>query len=77
VSNYEYIFAFHFGQDASIHYEVRATGILSTVPSEVDPVNNVPYGTRVAPGVLAPYHQHLFSLRVDTAFDGHSTSRRR
>ena len=31
VSNYEYIFAFHFGQDASIHYEVRATGILSTL----------------------------------------------
>lgn len=74
VSNYEYIFAFHFGQDASIHYEVRATGILSTVPSEVDPVNNVPYGTRVAPGVLAPYHQHLFSLRMDTAIDGHSNS---
>ena len=74
VSNYEYIFAFHFGQDASIHYEVRATGILSTAPSEVDPVNNVPYGTRVAPGVLAPYHQHLFSLRVDTAIDGHSNS---
>ena len=22
VTNYEYIFAFHFGQDASIHYEV-------------------------------------------------------
>jgi Cu2+-containing amine oxidase len=30
VSNYECIFAFHFGQDASIHYEVHATGILST-----------------------------------------------
>ena len=74
VSNYEYIFAFHFGQDASIHYEVRATGILSTVPSEVNPENNVPYGTRVAPGVLAPYHQHLFSLRIDPAIDGHTNS---
>lgn len=74
VSNYEYIFAFHFGQDASIHYEVRATGILSTVPSEVDPESNVLYGTRVAPGVLAPYHQHLFSLRMDPAIDGHSNS---
>lgn len=74
VSNYEYIFAFNFGQDASIHYEVRATGILSTVPSEVEPNENVPYGTRVAPGVLAPYHQHLFSLRMDPAIDGHANT---
>jgi primary-amine oxidase len=74
VSNYEYIFAFHFGQDASLHYEVRATGILSTVPSEIEPTETVPYGTRVAPGVLAPYHQHLFSLRIDPAIDGHANS---
>lgn len=71
VSNYEYIFAFHFGQDASIHYEVRATGILSTVPTSLDDHQNLPYGTKVAPGVLAPYHQHLFSLRLDPALDGH------
>ena len=74
VSNYEYIFAFHFGQDASIFYEVRATGILSTVPSDMDSKNAFPYGTTVAPGVLAPYHQHLFSLRIDPAIDGHSNS---
>ncbi|KAF9697624.1 hypothetical protein EKO04_004326 [Ascochyta lentis] len=73
VSNYEYIFAFHFGQDASINYEVRATGILSTVPIALgDP--KPPYGTIVAPGVLAPYHQHLFCLRIDAAVDGHKNS---
>ena len=72
VSNYEYIFAFHFGQDALIHYEVRATGILSTVPIDIG--KKVPYGTVVAPGVLAPYHQHLFSLRIDPAIDGHTNS---
>ena len=73
VSNYEYIFAFNFGQDASIHYEVRATGILSTAPialGEPEP----PFGTIVAPGVLAPYHQHLFCLRIDPAIDGHKNS---
>lgn len=74
VSNYEYIFAFHFYQDASIFYEVRATGILSTVPSDIDAKNTFPYGTTVAPGVLAPYHQHLFSLRIDPAIDGQSNS---
>lgn len=72
VSNYEYIFAFQFGQDASIHYEVRATGILSTAPIAVG--ETVPYGTVVAPGVLAPYHQHLFCLRIDPAIDGHANS---
>lgn len=68
VSNYEYIFAFHFSQDASLHYEVRATGILSTAP--INQGDHVSYGTIVAPGVLAPYHQHLFSLRIDPSLDG-------
>lgn len=72
VSNYEYIFAFHFGQDASIHYEVRATGVLSTCPINIG--DRVPYGLVVAPGVMAPYHQHLFSLRIDPAIDGHANS---
>lgn len=74
VSNYEYIFAFHFCQDASIFYEVRATGILSTVPIKHGIDEKFPYGTIVAPGVLAPYHQHLFSLRIDPAIDGHANS---
>ncbi|KAF9891684.1 hypothetical protein FE257_003696 [Aspergillus nanangensis] len=72
VSNYEYIFNFQFGQDASIHYEVRATGILSTGPINIG--DRVPWGTIVAPGVVAPYHQHLFSLRIDPALDGHANS---
>ncbi|KAF2009154.1 hypothetical protein BU24DRAFT_428676 [Aaosphaeria arxii CBS 175.79] len=74
VSNYEYIFAFHFGQDASISYEVRATGILSTVPMDFDEKATIPYGTRVAPGVLAPYHQHIFCLRIDPSIDGQKNS---
>ncbi|KAJ4289022.1 hypothetical protein N0V90_011364 [Kalmusia sp. IMI 367209] len=74
VSNYEYIFAFHFCQDASIFYEVRATGILSTVPTKFGEPTKIPYGTIVAPGVLAPYHQHLFCLRIDPAIDGQKNS---
>ncbi|KIW33597.1 hypothetical protein, variant [Cladophialophora immunda] len=72
VSNYEYIFAFYFGQDASLHYEVRATGIVSTVPTNVG--DKVPFGTTVAPGVMAPYHQHLFCLRIDPAVGGWKNS---
>lgn len=74
VTNYEYIFAWHFSQDASIFYEVRATGILSTAPTSIDHKGTYPYGNIVAPGVLAPYHQHLFSLRIDPAIDGHANS---
>ncbi|KAK1978112.1 copper amine oxidase [Colletotrichum cereale] len=72
VSNYEYIFLFYFQQDGSILYEVRATGIMSTASIDLD--RKVPWGTVVAPGVLAPYHQHIFCLRIDPAVDGHRNS---
>ena len=70
VSNYEYVLAFNFNQAGQIEYEVRATGILSTQP--IDEGVDVPWGTIVHPGVLAAYHQHIFSLRVDPMIDGHS-----
>ncbi|RBQ83023.1 hypothetical protein VDGD_03348 [Verticillium dahliae] len=72
VSNYEYLFLFYFQQDASLFYEVRATGIMSTAPIDIG--DTVPYGTIVAPGTLAPYHQHLFCLRIDPAIGGHANS---
>ncbi|KAK1709524.1 copper amine oxidase [Colletotrichum lupini] len=59
-------------QDGSIFYEVRATGIMSTAPIDLD--TKVPWGTIVAPGVLAPYHQHIFCLRMDAAIDGPQNS---
>ena len=72
VSNYEYILAFVFGQSGEFHYEVRATGILSTAPIDcaLPPAAVPPWGTVVHPGVLAAHHQHIFSLRVDPAVDG-------
>ncbi|KAF2227924.1 copper amine oxidase [Elsinoe ampelina] len=69
VANYEYILAFIFNQAGEIHYEVRATGILSTQP--IDDDISVPWGTVVHPGVLAAHHQHIFSLRIDPMIDGH------
>lgn len=74
VSNYEYIFMWNFHQDGSIFYEVRATGIVSTAPIDLDEPNPPRYGTVVAPGVLAPFHQHLFCLRIDPAIDGRANS---
>lgn len=74
VANYEYIFAFIFDQAANIELEVRATGILSTVPFENADGQTVPWGTNVGPGVMAPYHQHMFSLRIDPALDGYKNT---
>ncbi|KAL8944777.1 MAG: hypothetical protein Q9216_000199 [Gyalolechia sp. 2 TL-2023] len=70
VANYEYIMAFIFNQAGEVKYEVRATGIVSTQP--IDDGVEVPWGTIVHPGVLAAHHQHIFSLRVDPAIDGHN-----
>ena len=70
VANYEYILAFLFNQAGELSYEVRATGILSTQP--IDEGISVPWGTVVHPGVLAAYHQHIFSLRIDPMIDGPS-----
>ena len=72
VSNYEYIFAWYFDQSGEITFETRATGILSTQPIEEDA--KVPWGTRVADRVMAPYHQHLFNIRIDPAVGGHQNT---
>ncbi|RAK88253.1 copper amine oxidase [Aspergillus costaricaensis CBS 115574] len=72
VANYEYIFMWYFDQSGELTFETRATGILSTQPIDKDA--KVAWGTRVADGVMAPYHQHLFNLRIDPAMGGHKNS---
>ncbi|KAK0712976.1 copper amine oxidase [Lasiosphaeria miniovina] len=75
VSNYEYILAFVFNTAGDFTYEARATGILSTQPVDLE-LSQVPhpFGTVVHPGVLAVYHQHLFSLRIDPMVAGHGNT---
>ena len=68
VANYEYILAFVLDQAANLHVEVRATGIVSTMP--IRQGLQVPWGTVVAPGVLAVNHQHIFCVRIDPMLDG-------
>ncbi|EOO03406.1 putative copper amine oxidase 1 protein [Phaeoacremonium minimum UCRPA7] len=72
VSNYEYVLAWVFNLAGDVTYEVRATGILSTQPVDLELSQTPhPYGTVVHPGVLGGYHQHFFSLRVDPMVAGH------
>ncbi|KAK3937146.1 copper amine oxidase 1 [Diplogelasinospora grovesii] len=75
VSNYEYILSFIFNTAGDVTYEARATGILSTQPLDLDLTTTPhPYGTVVHPGVLAGFHQHFFSLRIDPMIAGHGNS---
>ncbi|KAJ3821709.1 copper amine oxidase, partial [Lentinula raphanica] len=68
LANYEYIWNYLFYQDGSIEVEVRLTGILQVYAQQPGEPN--PFGTTVAPGVNAHYHQHMFSFRIDPMVDG-------
>ena len=68
VGNYEYGFFWYFYLDGSIHFEVKMTGILSTMA--VAPGEKPPYANMIAPQLAAPFHQHLFNMRMDMEIDG-------
>jgi primary-amine oxidase len=62
------VWNYYFYQDGSIEFEIRLTGILQTYVAGPD--EPAPYATRVAPGIHAHFHQHLFSIRIDPMVDG-------
>jgi primary-amine oxidase len=68
VDNYEYGYYWYFGQDGSIEFEAKLTGIVLTLAP--DPDNAPRHATEIAPGLLAPYHQHIFCARLDLDVDG-------
>ena len=59
---------YYFYQDGSIEFEIRLTGILQVYVA--GPNEPAPYATRVASGINAHFHQHLFSVRIDPMVDG-------
>jgi primary-amine oxidase len=67
VGNYDYGFYWYFGLDGSIEFEVKATGVVFT---SAYPGNGYAFASELAPGLGAPYHQHLFSARLDMMVDG-------
>ncbi len=68
VNNYEYGYFWYFYQDGSIEFEAKLTGIVLTLAA--DPASEYPSSTEIEPGLLAPYHQHIFSARLDLDIDG-------
>jgi primary-amine oxidase len=67
VGNYDYGFYWYFSPDGRIELEVKATGVVFT---SAHPGPGHPYASEIAPGLGAPYHQHLFSARLDMMVDG-------
>ena len=67
IGNYDYGFYWYLYLDGTIGFEVKATGIVFT---SAYPGDGYPYASQIAPGLGAPYHQHLFSARLDMVLDG-------
>ncbi len=72
VGNYDYGFFWYFYLDGTIQFEVKLTGILSTMA--VAPGEQPQFASMVAPQLAAPFHQHLFNVRLDADVDGPSNS---
>ncbi|WP_157253280.1 primary-amine oxidase [Nonomuraea typhae] len=71
VGNYDYGFYWYFYLDGTLACECKATGMLFT---SAYPAGGREYAAEVAPGLGAPFHQHLFSARLDMAVDGHANA---
>ncbi|RAX50237.1 histamine oxidase [Arthrobacter sp. AQ5-05] len=67
IGNYDYGFYWYLYLDGTIEFEAKATGIVFT---SALPDGATPYASELAPGLGAPYHQHLFGARLDFALDG-------
>ncbi|MEV0369676.1 primary-amine oxidase [Streptomyces sp. NPDC050636] len=72
LGNYDYGFYWYLYQDGTIEFEAKSTGLVQT--SATVPGKRTPYATEVAPGLQAPFHQHLFCARLDPAVDGHANT---
>ena len=67
IGNYDYGFYWYLYLDGTIELEAKATGIVFT-SAYTGPEG---FATEMAPGLGAPFHQHLFCARLDMAVDGH------
>lgn len=67
VGNYDYGFYWYLYLDGTLEFEAKATGIVFTSSL---PGGSTDYASEMAPGLGAPFHQHLFSARLDFALDG-------
>ncbi|PCI88725.1 MAG: hypothetical protein COB24_01810 [Hyphomicrobiales bacterium] len=76
LGNYDYVIDFIFSQNGKIDIRVGATGILaakgvkSLSLDDDSAEQDTKYGALIAPAIVAPYHSHHFSFRLDLDVDG-------
>jgi primary-amine oxidase len=76
ISNYDYQLSWVFRQDGTIAAECGLTGIMLAKGVKAQSAHELhaePSGHHahlVAPGVVAPHHQHFFNFRLDFDVDG-------
>jgi primary-amine oxidase len=66
VGVYDYGFYWYLYLDGTIQLEVKATGVVFTSAYR----DGSRYANEIAPGLGAPYHQHLYCARLDMMVDG-------
>jgi len=74
VGNYEYAFYWYFYLDGSMQLEVKLSGVMSTMAVSGNNGEGVENASMIAPQLAAPYHQHLFNVRLDFDVDGTANS---
>ncbi|MDJ0489782.1 primary-amine oxidase [Rhodococcus qingshengii] len=70
IGNYDYGFYWYLYLDGTIEFEAKATGIVFTSAYR----GEGGYSTQMAPGLGAPFHQHLFAARLDMEVDGQTNT---
>lgn len=78
IDNYDFTFNWIFGEDGAIDAEVNLTGMMLVYSAGRDgstPARHSASSHLVAPGIVAPSHQHFFSYRLDLDVDGASPNR--
>ncbi len=76
LGNYDYIVDYVFSQNGKIDIRIGASGILAVKGVNTQSLNDASakqdtkYGALVAPAIVAPFHSHHFSFRLDLDVDG-------
>jgi primary-amine oxidase len=66
IGNYDYGFFWYLYLDGTLRFEVKATGVVFTSAYTGDDQ----YASQLGPGLAAPYHQHLYCVRLHMEVDG-------
>jgi primary-amine oxidase len=67
VGNYEYGFYWYLYQDGRLQLEIKLTGVVQTEAAGIEPPA---HGVLIDDGLIAPHHQHIFTVRLDLDVDG-------